>query len=130
MQASKPTTTLLLGGAGAAAAIGIRVARSLYGRWHVLPSAERARLEPLAAEAKSRALELRGSLDRPAATEELRASSESLAAALIGSAEADPGISADEVRGLREELRSELARLASADITAWRTSPRAGAPPE
>ncbi|HYP48021.1 MAG TPA: hypothetical protein VEQ61_05235 [Thermoleophilaceae bacterium] len=130
MQPSKPTTTLLIGGAGAAAAIGIRVARSLHDRWRVLPGAERERLEPLAREAKRRALELRGTLDRQAASQELRASSETLAAALLESAEKDPGMGAEEVRGLREELRSELERLAGADIKASRMSRRPSPSPE
>ena len=130
MDPPKPTTTLLIGGAGAAAAIGIRVARSLYGRWHLLPSAERDRLAPLAQDAKRRALELRGTLDQGAASQELLASSEILAAALVESAEADPGIGADEVRGLREELRSELERLASAEIKASRTSRKPSHSPE
>ena len=38
---------LLLGGAAATAALGIRVARSLYGRWDVLPEPDRQRIELL-----------------------------------------------------------------------------------
>lgn len=38
----------------------VRAARSLYGRWHSLPAAERERLAPLAAELKRHALDLPG----------------------------------------------------------------------
>ena len=106
---------LLLGGT---AAVGIRLARTLYARWRFLAPAERARLEPLAADAKERALELRGATDRQAAERGLRAANESLAAAIVESAEADPELSELELSRLREDLRRELRRLASVEIRA------------
>lgn len=104
----------------AASALAVRVTRSLHGRWRGLPQAERERLEPLAEEARRRALDLRGEGDREAAGRELQAASESLAAALVESAEADPAIDEVELRRLRDDLRRELDRLASAEITALR----------
>src|SRR3712207_9090070 len=56
--------------------------------------------------------------DRPQADADLRASTESLAAALVETAEADPDFAADDVQALRDELRRELDRLATADIKA------------
>jgi hypothetical protein len=111
---------VVLGGAGAAAALGVRVARSLHSRWRRLSPPDRRRIAPLADDAKTRALELRGAADREAAERGLRAANESLAAALIESAETDPEISEIEVRRLRDELRRELDRLASGDVCASR----------
>jgi uncharacterized membrane protein YebE (DUF533 family) len=105
---------------GAAAAMGTRVARALYSRWRLLPQPDRDRIAPLAEEAKERALSVRGAGDRPLAEAELRSASETLAAALVETAEADPEIDEEEVGELREDLRRELARLASADIKASR----------
>jgi hypothetical protein len=105
----------------------IRVARGLYSRWRVLPEADRARIAPLAEIAKDKALSLRGAADRQRAEAELRGASETLAAALVESAEADPEVDAEEVRQLRDDLRRELDRLASADIKASRI-PRQGEP--
>jgi hypothetical protein len=110
---------LVLGGAGAAA-LGVRIARTLYGRWRRLPAADRRRLEPLAEDAKHLALELRGAADTEGAERDLRAANESLAAALIESAEADPELDEVDVRALREDLRRELARLATAEVKASR----------
>jgi hypothetical protein len=110
---------LVIGGA-AATALGIRVARSLYGRWRVLPDADRRRIEPLAEDLKARALDVRGAPDRTRASRDLDDANRSFAAALVETAEADPEVDDDEVRRLREELRRELERLASADIKAWR----------
>ncbi|HEX2234536.1 MAG TPA: hypothetical protein VHG69_14355 [Thermoleophilaceae bacterium] len=107
---------LVLGSAGAGAAaatIGVRVARSLHSRWRLLPLADRERIAPLADLARQRALELRGAGDREAAEQELRAANETLAAALVESAESDPEIDVEEIDRLRDELRRELARLAS-----------------
>ena len=111
---------LLIGGAAATAALGIRVARSLYGRWHILPEPDRQRIELLAEDLKRKALDLRGAPDRVAAEQDLRAANETLAAALVETAEASPELDEAEVRELREDLRRELARLASADIKASR----------
>jgi hypothetical protein len=110
---------LVIGGA-AATALGIRVARSLYGRWRVLPDADRRRIESLAEDLKTRALDVRGTSDRGRAARDLDEANRSFAAALVETAEADPEIDDDEVRHLRAELRRELERLASADIKAWR----------
>jgi hypothetical protein len=115
-----PSTKLVIGSA-AASAVGVRVARSLYGRWRLLPSADRQRIAAFAEDTKEKAFSLRGSSDRARAEADLRASSETLAAALIETAESDPELAADDVQQLRDELRRELARLATADIKASRT---------
>jgi hypothetical protein len=115
-----PSSKLVIGGA-AAGAIGVRVARSLYGRWRVLPAADRERIAAFAEDAKEKALSLRGSRDRELAEADLRASNETLAAALVETAESDPELAAEDVQELREDLRRELDRLASADIKASRT---------
>jgi hypothetical protein len=123
-----PSTKLVIGGA-AASAIGVRVARSLYGRWRLLPLADRERIAAFAEDTKEKALSLRGSSDPRQAEDDLRASSETLAAALVETAESDPELAADDVQLLRDELRRELARLATADIKASRTGPdRASGP--
>jgi hypothetical protein len=121
-----PSAKVLIGGTAAVAALGVRVARTMYGRWRVLPEADRRRIEPLAEDLKQRALEVRGAPDREQAGLDLRAANETFAAALVETAEADPQIGADEVR---EELRRELERLASADIKASRTRPERATPP-
>ena len=105
-----PSTKLVIGGA-AASAIGVRVARSLYGCWRLLPPADRERIAAFAEDTKEKALSLRGSSDRERAEADLRASSETLAAALVETAEADPEVAEEDVVQLREELRQELARL-------------------
>jgi hypothetical protein len=119
----------IIGGAGSTAALGIRVARSLYSRWRVLGPDQRALLEPHAEHLKQSALEARGTsaADRPGAERELGAASEAMAAALMESAEADPEVDEIEVRRLRDDLRRELDRLASADIRAS-TGPRRATP--
>src|SRR3954449_7861369 len=111
-----------IGGAGTTAALGMRVARSLYSRWRLLAPAQRALLEPHAEQLKGRALDMRGAGDRPAAERELGAASEAMAAALMESAEGDPELSEIEVRRMRDDLRRELDRLAGADIQASRGS--------
>ncbi len=116
-----PSAKLVIGGAAAGAAIGVRVARSLYGRWRVLPAADRERIASFAEDAKEKALSVRGANDPVQAQADLRAASETLAAALVETAESDPEIDADEVGELREELRRELERLATADIKASRS---------
>ena len=98
----------------------IRVARGLYSRWRVLPAADRERIAPLARNAKDKALSLRGAADGRRAEAELRGASETLAAALVETAEADPEVEEEEVRQLRDDLRRELDRLAHADIKASR----------
>jgi hypothetical protein len=116
-----PSSKLVIGGAAAGAAIGVRVARSLYGRWRVLPAADRERIAAFAEDAKEKALSVRGANDPVQAQADLRAASATLAAALVETAECDPEVGADEVGELREELRRELERLATADIKASRS---------
>ncbi len=101
--------------------LGFRVARALHGRWQRLGHPVRERLEPLAEDVRERALDVRGAGDRDAATDALNEASERLAGAMVESAEADPEVSEQEVVSLRDDLASELARLASADIRAERT---------
>lgn len=105
------------------AALGIRLARSLYGRWRVMQAGERARLAEIAERVKENALDLRGAGDRQAAERELHQANEQLAAAMVESAEADPEFDEIEVRRLREDLRRELERISTADIQARRTRP-------
>jgi hypothetical protein len=129
MAVAMASTKLLIGGAAATAAIGVRAARSMYGRWRVLPGPERRRIENLAEDLKHKALELRGADDPHGASEELRAANATLAAALVETAEANPEVSEDEVRELREDLRRELERLAGADIKASRNRRESNTPP-
>jgi hypothetical protein len=117
-----PSTKLVIGGA-AASAIGVRVARSLYGRWRLLPAADRERIAAFAEDAKEKALSLRGSSNRAQAEADLRASTETLAAALVETAESDPDVAAEDVQQWRDDLRRELDRLATADIKASRSGP-------
>ncbi|MEA2406500.1 MAG: hypothetical protein QOE69_619 [Thermoleophilaceae bacterium] len=123
------STKIVIGGA-AASALGVRVARSLYGRWRLLPLADRERIAAFAEDTKDKALSLRGSDDRARAADDLRASSETLAAALVETAEADPDFAADDVAELREDLRRELERLATADIKASRSGRESASPPQ
>jgi hypothetical protein len=124
-----PSAKLVIGGAAATTAVGIRVARTLYARWRNLPDADRRRIEPLAEDLKDQAFALRGAPDRARAAAELFAANETFAAALVETAEADPELGDIEVHELREDLRRELERLASADIKAWRTRREANPPP-
>lgn len=124
-----PSTKLVIGGAPAGA-IGVRVARSLYGLWHVLPPADRERIAAFAEDTKEKALSLRGSSDRERAEADLRASSETLAAALVETAEADPEVPEDDVAQLRDDLRRELDRLATADVKASRSGRERAKPPQ
>jgi hypothetical protein len=125
-----PSTKLVIGGAAAGAAIGVRVARSLYGRWRVLPAADRDRIASFAEDAKEKALSVRGAEDRAVAEADLNAASQTLAAALVETAEADPEIGDDEVHELREDLRRELERLATADIKVSRSGRDRATPPQ
>ncbi len=111
------------------AGLTIRIARALYGRWRLLAPPDRQRLAPLAEETKRRALELRGSGDPD--ERGLTAANETLAAAMIETAEADPELAEIEVNRLREDLRRELERLSSAEIGASRGAAEpGGSPPE
>jgi hypothetical protein len=131
MVRTMPSSRLLIGGAAATAALGVRIARSLYSRWHVLPGPERDRIDEVAENAKDKALAVRGTAkaQRAAAEADLLAANESLAAALVETAESDPEVAVEEVDALREDLRRELERLASADIKASRTARGPATPP-
>ena len=124
-----PSAKLVIGGAAATTAIGIRVARSLYARWRLLPEADRQRIESLAEDLKEQAFAIRGAPDRARAEADLLAANETFAAALVETAESDPELDEIEVRELRDDLRRELERLADADIKAWRTRREATPPP-
>lgn len=100
--------------------LGVRVARALYGRWRALSPAAREQLAPLAEDAKRAALDARGSSDSDAAESDLRSASQTLAAGIVEAAEADPELEEIEVSRLREDLKRELERLSSAEITASR----------
>jgi len=123
-----PSAKLVIGGAAAGTALGIRVARTLYSRWRLLPEADRRRIETLAEDLKAQALAMRGAADVDKAEADLHSANELFAAALVETADADPELGAAEVHELREDLRRELERLADADIKAWR-SPRKATPP-
>ena len=107
--------------------LGFRVARTLHGRWQRLGPALRERLEPLAEDLRRQALDVRGAGDPEAATSALNEASERLAGAMVESAEADPEVAEQDVADLREDLATELARLASADIHAERAKARRAA---
>ena len=124
-----PSAKLVIGGAAATTAVGIRVARSLYARWRILPERDRQRIESLAEDLKEQAFAIRGAPDRARAEADLFAANETFAAALVETAEADPELDEIEVHELREDLRRELERLANADIKAWRTRREATPPP-
>lgn len=130
MAAMPSARRVLVDGAATTAALGIRVARSLYARWRVLPPPDRERIAPLARDAKEQALSLRGAPDRERAEADLRAANHTLAAALVETAEADPEVDAQEVRQLREDLRRELERLATAEIEASRIPNNTQRPPQ
>jgi hypothetical protein len=115
-----PSSKLLIGGAAATTALGVRVARSLYNRWHLLPDPDRRHIETLAEDLKRKALDLRGAADIERARRDLHAANETLAGALVETAEANPELGEDEVNELRGELRRELNRLAEAEIKASR----------
>ena len=125
-----PSTKLVIGGAAAGAAIGVRVARTLYGRWRLLPDADRERIARFAEDTKEKAFELRGAGDRAKAEADLNAANETLAAALVETAESDPEVAQEDVDELREELRRELERLSTADIKASRSGRERAQPPQ
>ena len=104
------------------AALGIRLARSLYGRWRMMRTDERERLAQIADRVKERALDLRGSGDPQAAERDLHDANQQLAAAMLEAAEADPEVDEIEVRNLREDLKRELERISTADIQAHRAN--------
>ena len=79
---------------------------------------------PLARDARDRALTCAAPPTATQAERELNAANESLAAAIVASAEADPEVDEVEVAGLRADLRRELDRLAQADVKVTRTTPQ------
>jgi hypothetical protein len=105
-----------------ATAVGITVARSLYGRWRRMPPEQRARIERLAENVKGRALDLSGEPNPRAARQDLQDANERLAEAMVESAAKDPEITEIEVSDLRADLARELERLADGDIRASRGS--------
>ena len=109
-----------LAGDVATAAVGIRLARTLYGAWRRMQAEERQRLAAIAERVKENALDLRGASDPEQARRDLHAANEELAEAMIESASADPETDATEVQRLREDLRRELDRISTADISAAR----------
>ena len=85
-----PSAKLVVGGAAATAAVGVRVARSLYGRWRMLPerTAAVSRAWPrTSSTGRSSCAERR---TPSAADDGLRAANETLAAALVDTAEPIP----------------------------------------
>ena len=115
MAANKLLGVVRVAAPSAGAALAVRVARTLYGRWWKLPPSERLRLAALAEDAKRQALDLRGQADPVAAERELRVASQTLADAIVESAQGDPEIDELEVRRLRDELRRELDRVAASE---------------
>lgn len=111
---------LILGSAGAAA-LSLRVARSLHARWRQLPRGARRRPEQLAIEAPKPAPEGRGEPDYARAAASLRAANDRLAATLVETTESNPDVSATDVAQLKGDLRRALERLANADVKASRT---------
>lgn len=105
-----------------AATMGVRVARTLHGRWRRMAAPERSRLQGLADDVRERALDLRGSPRRGADQLALNGASERLAAAMVDSADADPEVSAIDVEELRSELARELGRLEAGDVQASRAN--------
>lgn len=103
-----------------ATSLGVTVARSLYGRWRRMPATHRAKIERIAEDVKSRALDARGESDQRAAGADLNAASERLAEAMVESAQADPDVTDVEVRDLRADLTRELERLAGGEVKASR----------
>ena len=104
-----PSTKLVIGGAAAGAAIGVRVARSLYGRWRLLPPADRERIAAFARGHQGEGAVPAGRDDRERAEADLRASNETLAAALVETAESDPELGPEDVqRDCASDLRREL----------------------
>jgi hypothetical protein len=110
-----------------AASDGFRVARTMYWRWRRMGATDRERLAVLAADLKERALDLRGDADPETAGRSLDDASRKLAAAMVKTAEADPGMTDEDVAELRGDLARELERLASGDVRASRGEGKGGA---
>jgi hypothetical protein len=90
----------------------IRLARTLYHEWRLLPERERARVAPLAREVKDLALDVRGAADAPRALSELTLANEAFAASIIQAAERSPELSDEDFGSLRGYIRAEQYRAA------------------
>ena len=114
-----PSAKLLIGGAGAAA-LGVRVARSLYGRWRLLPAADRQRHRSRSPRTPRRTRSTCAARPTAAAGRGATCARPTRRSPRRWSrrAEADPEIDARRSSALREDLRRELERLAGADIKA------------
>ena len=90
----------------------LRLARTLYHEWRILPPRERRRIASLAEEVKELALDLRGMIDRGRAEAELALANETLAIAVMEAAEHDRTRSDADIDALRRYLQAELSRAA------------------
>jgi hypothetical protein len=99
----------------------------MYWRWRRMGTTDRERLAMLAADLKERALDLRGDADPETAGRDLDEASRKLAAAMVETAEADPGMTDEDVAELRGDLARELERLASGEVRASRGEGEGGA---
>jgi hypothetical protein len=88
----------------------LRLARTLYHEWRILPPRERRRIASLADEVKELALDLRGMVDRRRAEAELALANETLAIAIVDAAEHDRTRSDDDIDSLRRYLQAEIER--------------------
>ena len=90
----------------------LRLARTLYHEWRLLPDRERGRTAALAREVKELALDLRGHVNTSDAESELAMANEGLAIVIMEAVESDPRRSRREVAAMREYLQCELYRAA------------------
>jgi hypothetical protein len=90
----------------------MRLARTLYHEWRLLPERERARLASLAREVKDLALDVRGASDAPRALSELTLANEAFASSIVQAAERSPELSDEEFESLRNYIRTEQYRAA------------------
>ena len=125
MPRAMPSAKLVIGGAAATTALGIRVARPSTPAGGLLPEADRRRIEPLAEELKEQALRpARRARPRPRRGRPVRGQRDASRPRWWRPPRPTPSSATIEVHELREDLRRELERLASADIKAWRSSAR------
>jgi uncharacterized tellurite resistance protein B-like protein len=90
----------------------LRLARTLYHQWLLLPTAERGRLAPMAREVKELALDLRGQYNLRNAEADLAMANEALGIVLMEAVESDPHRHPAEVEALRRQLQREFNRAA------------------
>lgn len=88
----------------------LRLARTLYHEWRILPPRERRRIASLAEEVKELALDLRGMIDRRRAEAELGLANETLAIAILDAVEHDRSRSDEDADSLRRYLQAEIER--------------------